>query len=266
MADITVNGTDLSALGFSMTMPEDWLRAPSVTWLELPLYGRSGSLFSQGHYQSRPFAFEGYIEGDTVAEARSNYDQIVHTIMKSRPATIVLGDQSSRMVLGYLKDMNVRSVGPAFAEPDLYARFEFMAAQPFLYSTTETTVGSIGSGGSAVAQGTGPVWPKVKIQGAVSPGPIVISLKDYSDTQVGTITFTMTLATSSDYLCVDFEKRTAYENQTGSFTSGTNRLDKWTAGSWWHIEPVHSNIISSVWPKIAVSAGTGTAIYTKAYF
>lgn len=267
MPNLTLGGTDVSgsSYGFHVDAIEGWLDAAPLSAQELRVTGRPGVQTADHQVGPRPITVRGKLKGSSVADARSKLHNLKSLVTRTRPTTLVFGDETSVQTSAEYRAMRVAQLGAldALQFARLAVEIRFLAADPFLKATSQTTVSSITTSPTDLEQGTAPVWPQIRILGsATNP---VLTLKDEGGSTVETMGFTISLG-GSDYLCIDMDKQTAYQNTSGNFNEGTNVIDDWTSGNFFHVKPEYSDYVGSSWVTLEVSAGTATAIYTKAWY
>lgn len=256
MADLTVNGYDVSGLGFFMargSAKKNSSRQP----VGVRAQGRAGmrktvALFDE---DVRILSIEGDIQGSSAADARTKLDTF-SAVVGEGPVQLIFGDQPARFITGEMTGFEAVSYGPEQTATRFNIRVTMLCVDPYFYDTSDTVVTTTTSF-AALALGDGVVRPQFKITGAATNPTITV--RDDADVTIFQITFPVYSLAGAATVIVNADTMTVLEG-------ATNRIDKCGVLQFPVLDPrIHALYRTSVWPDANVSSGTLEVRYKKAW-
>lgn len=268
---LTVNGTDLSGLGAYVTAAPGIFGGPDRQIGTAAILGRAGAfLLSPSVMAPRRLVLKGFIDptARTVAALQSALQQ-VRDVFYQGYLTVASTDTAGtvRQISGLLQ---------SFESDVRLGRLHFQSAQvadftatilcddPFWREVQPFFVGAPTAGTRySIPLGTAPSSPIINVMGsATNP---VVTYRDGWGNAVWTITATITLAATNDWL--------SFNCQTGRVTkyvsgTATSVYDVITAGQTDFprpFDPQDGDVTTSQQPTIETSAGSLEALYYKRY-
>jgi len=270
MADIELNGVDLSTYGFTAREVPDLLDAPARSYAGLKQPDRPGQRVGLRSIGNRPFSVAGMLQSTSLAQAQTQLDQIMAVALAVQPSTVVMAWSTSRRLTAECVGVQVTPLGSPFGVFKYDVRLLFDAADPpFWQATTQHSVTTIQSTGKAMPMGNAPFSPQILVAGPTSN--VEIKLQNSTAAQQASIKFTGINLTAADYLAIDMGARTVYQNVTGTFSSGTSKIAAMTSsGDFFDVLPEYADIANSSWPIMqcvtgGTSGGSATVYYYKAW-
>lgn len=270
MPAIEINGVDPSTYGLSVRIAPDLLSTPSLAFDAIELPERAGARPGLRTIGSRGFPVEGILESTSLANHKSNLDNLINLVTRVQPSTVVFQWSTDRRLSVECLGVKVEPLGTLFGLYKYNVRIDFDAPDPpFWQGTTQHSVASIGSTAVALPMGNAPVFPQIKVQGPCTSGFSVL-LKNSTGGQVEIMGFSQG-PTSTQYYAIDMDKMTVYRNDTGAFNSGTNVLANWSSGDFFAVLPEYGSYRGSSWATLEMENTTSTgalatALYYKAYY
>src|SRR4051812_21833953 len=100
---LSINGVDVSTLGYRLARAPGWLDAPPRQTPSAPRVLRAGAVRTAASTEgTRRLTLDGVVDAATADLARSQLDNLIRTILRTQPAQIILPDSATRFVSGYL--------------------------------------------------------------------------------------------------------------------------------------------------------------------
>jgi hypothetical protein len=256
---VTINGSTLASLGFTLTALPGWSDAPARRYGVTMLPGRVGGVQSTlWTSEPRVLSLTGIVEGSTATARRSALRAI--TAACAGTCSIVFADAPNQTLTGVLQAAPVLPFGPALeyaASMPSVVTLEFLCADPAFRDTTGTAV-NLSSTPAAIQTGTLPHGGVCVITGAAT-NPI-LRYKDHDGATIAELGFTVTLG-GGDTLTIDLDRLTVEHDDSGV----VNGLPLWTSGDWFLIDPQHADYSGNDWPTLEVTSGTAVHTFKRAW-
>lgn len=255
---LTINGTDVATLGFRLSSAPGWLDLPGRVTPSAQRPSRAGAQITGPVVeQPRRLTLNGVVDGSTDVIARTNLDALRALILKTQPAQIILPDNASRFVSGYLEQHTTDvGIGPSMIARTLRAKLDFNLLDPYAYDVALTTVA--GTAATAQPLGDAPSRPKFTITFAGTVASVQIFVTNAANTVTyGSITLTGPF-TAGQVLVVDMDPLTVT-------LQGISRLDLITAGDFFALDvATMGDYATSTWPTFR-SGTAGTLVFRRAW-
>lgn len=256
---VYLNDYDLAGLGFILEAVEGWNDAPSVRDRVTQLPGRPGTiaLAPEAETAPRALSFRGVIRATSLAGVRTSMAALQERLYRGT-VEVRLSDDPDKVFFARTEEQVRIVTPPQFASPHTRLSWRMTCPDPLRYDRNGTVIG-FSSARGATPLGSAPSLPVLRIMGAAT-NP-VITYRNAAGESIGTMGFTITLA-ATDYLEIDCELMTVTKVVSGVATSVPTIL---TSGDFLLLDPQDGSYPDSVWPTLEVSAGTGEALYRKAW-
>ena len=258
---LIVDGKDLSDLGFVAEQFRGHRSMPLRSLPTVDVPGRVGPVVASNvpRYQSRRLTISGALDAGTFAEMQARLDEIKYRL-EGAGRTVTIADDETRQ----FRSVRFQEISATPFRPDLFQKqtaltIQGIAYDPRGYSTALTVSTSFASTDTAMSIGTAEVGPVVRISGtAVNPA---IIYKNSASVEQARVTLGTTIG-STGYIDIDLDLFTLLD-ETGANVS--NLLNS-TASTFFVLDPLDGNYVTSAWPTLQVTAGSATATYRKAYW
>ena len=255
---LSINGVDLGTLGFGVSDPRSLWNTPVASSEGIAVPGRAGQLVPQASsiaLASRTIDVVGELTGTSRADFLTKLDVLKAAL--AGPLTVVLAEQPTRQYTARTLSVTVTNSGPVFLQRSQEVTLSLVCDDPYAYDVTLQVVGF--GAATAIPLGTAPSRGIITITGAaVNP---VLTYKNASGTTIETMGFTRTLA-GGDTLTIDLDRFLVTRTVGGV---ATNDLAALTSGDFLELSPLDGVYASSSWPTLAVSAGSGSISYRRAF-
>lgn len=266
-ASVYVNGLSLASLGFVLdeaSGPADGLERTDQT-VELPQGVGSFLGTAQGRVAPRTLV----IAGSLLATTQSTLDDAQDAIKAACGAGLVEVRLVTRDVVyrGRLVGLSIARTAPQLRTTNPAARctLRFLCHDPFAYDRTPNVIG-FGSTRVAIPLGTAPSrgrswWSAIiTIAGAATDPTLTYS--DAAGNALGTMAFTFD-PTVADAIEIDVGRSLVTRIQSGVRDNGLPYL---TAGyTFPALDPADGDYATSQWPGLAVSSGSASIRYFRAF-
>jgi len=254
---LTINDKDLTTeYGFSVIEPRHFLSGPRFTFPRTPIAGRLGAFLDSGVTgEWAPFTVRGEFSPTTLADRLAKLDKMQRDL--AGEVEIVTTEDTGRRWRGYLDN----SASEVWDAARAWYLLPFKADLSFTLVAREDIEGTsvaLTTTARQVPLGTASSGGLVTIMGAAT-NP-VLTYADAGGNTVQTMTFTITLAASNDFLEVDLDKQTILKSVSGTRTTD-NSIP--TAGKFFSLDPADAAPAGPVWPSLKLSAGTGLIAYRR---
>lgn len=258
----SVNGTDMSTLGVSLVDPSGVWDSIFRRYETALRSGGSTSVILAPRVLAdpRPLTLRAHITAPDLATMSNRLDQALY-VLSADEMVLTVDDRPTRQI-------TVRNEGRVQVSPVgdgasvrfvRELRIPFSAPDPRWYDTTVSQSIALSTSPAACPQGTALVEPVV----SGLPGTCEIALLDSGGTQVSVDGIDLKLGFSgiaSTPVTVDFA------NQTIVDSGGTGQMDKLDAGAvFFSLSPRYGDFLTSAWPQLVLSAGSGQADYARAW-
>lgn len=266
MTAILINGIDIGTnFGWYADDVPRWLDGTTRLSSPAALIGRMGSFETGVTYGPRELQIAGTIRSTTVQLLRDAEHQI-RDLLHSGNLTIQVNDGSTptRIVRGSLRTLAISPLVPSLSGLAVRVAASFLCGDPtwrsldpyFVAAPTAATRYSL-------PLGTAPSNPIINIMGS-STNP-VITYRNAAGTAVWTLTITLTLAATNDWLKLDCTRGTITKSVDGTVTTVYDVLTSGQSDFPRAFDPQDGDYTTSQWPTIDCSSGSAEAIYHKRY-
>ena len=262
-----LNGNDATTTyGFELVEAPGLLAMGGHTYQTAAVVQRTGVLLGTARptIEARQLRLQGYITGSTLADAVSKLDTLKAAI-GTAPCSIRTAWDTTRQYWGVL---TAAPAGPnsAYWQTYLAVELDFLLFDPLSYKTTSETV-AFTTGATAIPLGTAPskgnraVTSKITITGAATT-PILI-YKNSAGVEVSRMSFTGYSPLSGDTIEIDIARGLVEKVVSGLRSNAMGDLAAgWTFPA---LDPADGVYLTSSWPTLEVTSGSGSITYTKAY-
>ncbi len=261
---IVVNGQDLNGLGFYLKDVDGVHDAVDRSWQMTTLRGRAGAVIQAPVRESgRVLKFSGTLTSTakTVAGLATNADTI-RDLLRSGLVRLVRTDGASnvKFIEGYATTVTLKNIGHPINQTDDTLSFTIQCRDAY-YRDQEPTIrhAAVAATRYTLPHGTAPSSPIVRIMGAAT-NP-VLTYRDAGGTAQRTMTFTVTLAATNDWL--DIDMRAGKITKWASGVSSNGRALLTSGNPVWAIDPQDGDYVTTQYPTIEVSAGTAMILWHK---
>jgi len=238
---------------------------PEAGWRESQRPGRDGSDLFDYRIGTRPIILPGYITAADPATLRTNWRKLLGLLRRTQPHVLKFVDDTTIALDVYVQLADPEAISPVLIATGKVAQradLSLRAAEPYWYDVSESAVIGIGATPVDLPQGTAPTDLLIKL-----PGPWTnpaVTLWDWDDLEIATLSFPGESGGGSDYLFIDSALCRAYRNTTGIAdpNAGTD-LTAVYEGGWFRIEPEYSDYDAEAWTKLSSASGTAQATYRK---
>lgn len=247
---LTVDGFDLSALGFAVDDPSSWGDSPTRSWPVRFPPGREIGIFTstQPSHETRQLEITGILSAATLSAMQAAYDEM-RWRLDGGDHEFVFSDRGSRMLVGRVALISRKPVAPALSQRATRIQISVVMADPRILETTATVV-AFGAA-TATPLGVGRSWPVITVTGA---GSFTVTYRDSGGTAVATLQVSGATAP----VVIDMAAQTITD-------AGGDAMDALAAGDFFALDPQDGDYPSSAWPTLEVSSGSGSAQYSKAW-
>lgn len=255
---LVVNGYDLAASGLAVAVWQGVEDSPRRRIASTSLLGRDGGLVGWGDVTTgtKDVVVTGTLLASSVANRVSQW-----TAIKSRLEQglleLVFGDSPDRRLLAYCVGAEFQPASNQMT--DMGGRVTLSFTAPFPYrESLEPVIAGFTSASTPMPVGTGPSSPVIQLMGGTNP---LLTYRDQSGVIRAQMALTITLP-SDAYLEIDMSAATIKQWQGGI---GTNKISALSAGTFFALEGRDADLLTSQWPTLETSSGTGVALYRKAW-
>ena len=259
---VTMDGVDLESLGYQIRKIPGMRSRPATSTPNQALAYRIGSILTGRRVvQPRELEIQGSVVGTSASDLHSKIESLQYRL-SGTTITIIIQDKSTKQLICYVQTVEV-----AHAEPELLTRvaavnIKLIALDPLWQETTNTTV-NFTTSNVACALGTAPVRPVITITAAGSINNPVITYRNSSAATVRQMSFTIAMV-AGNVLTIDCDAQTITKTISGVTTDASDTL---TGGDFIILDPkADGNWLTSSWPGLAVSVGSGQAVYKKRFW
>lgn len=263
---VTVDGFDLSTIGFGLSTPGGW--GDFIQWRETTqrVAGRYDAVsVSAAQTADRLLVLRGVVDGADRATMIANRDRLWWILRgggisgTGKPyREISFVDDLTRVFRASLADSaRLPTIGPSLTQRTIEAEIPLVCTDPRIYASTDTVLNL--SGATAIPLGSEASSPKL----TSTAGTETFTCRDSGGTAVWTF----------GWAGVASLPVTVWLGYDGIFTAldnaGNDILDELTAGSYFAgrvFDPQHGDPYTGpAWPTIEAANGTATATYRKNY-
>jgi hypothetical protein len=257
-----INDEDVETLGFAVAGLRGHADAVELPRDYRPIPGKAGGIMARhADVPARIIVIDLLLVGTTLTTRRESFREL--EALCAGTCTLRFGDAPDQYVEGVLTRSPKRPAAPesapwwTAAAPEMIASLEFTCATPAYFAVTENVV-ALSATAAALPMGTLPSAGVIDIGPSTNP---VLTYKDADGTTQGTMGFTAVVA-SGDLLRVDLTEMRVTRRISGTW-SAAQALH--TSGAWLQPSPVDGDYTTEAWPTLAVSSGTASYTYRKAY-
>lgn len=259
MAELLVNGFDLSNLGFRVSQINGTRGGVANAPKSRKIPGRAGLLRTSLAVEmaTRTIIVNGTVTGTTIDDLNLKLDAIKFRLTAGWMLEVTPGDllDSYFVCLPVQIDELDWPVGQVIPKADVQFRFECF--DPYRYSTNLQMI-NLSVIPQPVPLGSAPSAPIVQIGNVTNP---VVTFRNLLGGTTKTMGFTITLA-STDWLEVDCNTMLISKYVAGVKSSVPTVL---TSGNFIILDPSEGDGANNQWPTIEVTGGVGVMIYKKAW-
>jgi hypothetical protein len=259
MTQVWVNDVDLGTYGFVLGALDGHADAPNLTYPSGSVLGLAGGIPFGTIPTAAPrvVTLGGHVLSADDATARAAVDSIkalTSGLVRLRFADRTTQEYRGGRLLGLVAAPRAALLSNrAF---DLTLAVQFL--DPLRYTITPTTV-TLSSTPAACALGTALTFPVVTVTGACT-NP-TITLKTSTGTTVGSLSITGSVG-AGESLVIDCGAALV------SLVAGgvsTPKLDWWTGGDFFALDPADGVYATSAWPTLAITTASGTPAGSVTY-
>jgi len=256
---ITLNGTDLTTLGFVLADPPGWLDDPARRRPAAAVAGRAGAIpFGVAEEQPRKIALRGVVRGATAPACRDNLDRL-SALLHAPVLSLAFSDLPGVAIVVELDGApTVRPAAAPLAARVFSVEIPLVANDPYFYDLAATTV-TLTAAPTSCPVGTAPVGPVVTIQGAATNPALTLRTSD------GAVVQTLGLVIScvaGDVLVIDCAAATIRKN-------GVSAIAALTSGDFVALDVAsQGRFADAAWPTLAcagLAGGSAAAAYQRAW-
>lgn len=263
---IVVNGQDLNGLGVYLASVEGVHDAVDRIWQTTTIRGRAGSIIqSPVREPGRVLKLTGTLTSTakTIQGLLTNADT-VKDLLRSGMLRIVRTDGASpvnvKYIDGYVTSLGLKHLGHPINQTDDTLTCTVQCRDAY-WRDQEPTIRHAAVAGTryTLPHGTAPSSPIIRIMGAAT-NP-VLTYRDAGGTAQRTMTFTVVLAATNDWLDIDMRAGKITKWASGVSSNGRSLL---TSGNpIFGIDPQDGDWATSQYTTIEVSAGTAMCLWHK---
>lgn len=255
---LIVDGFDLSEIGFTLRSGyQDSRGTPRVEYPSVNVPGRGEVRTSnRADLGRRNLTIPGTVQAATFAQMHTWRDELAARLQPNVEHTFRTVDDETREFVGLVRKLAGDPVRPdqVIARTDV-AISVALIEQPFIREVALTS--NAFSAATAMDLGAMPVWPVVRINGAVT-NPILV-YRDDGGTEVARMEFTVTIG-AGDWIEVDMEEKTIVDQ------ASTSHPEYLTGGYFFQLDPGDGDYPTASWPTLEETNGAScTAEYHKLY-
>lgn len=255
-----INDFDTSQLGLVVSNVDGWRDAPSTRDRTTQLPQRVGTVILAPEAETAPrqLTIDGTLVRPSLTALRAAMAELQERLYRGT-IEIRFSDESDIFILARCEQGQLIATPPQFLNPKSRVRIQLLCPDPLRYDRNGSVVGFGLTPRVGTPLGTAVSAPVLRIMGAAT-NP-VITYRNMSGDVKQTMGFTVTLG-ANDYLEIDGELFTIKKFTAGVETNGIALL---TSGDFIALDPQDGDYASSVWPTLEVSAGSGEALYRRAW-
>lgn len=258
-----VNGYDTSRLGLIVEQVDGWMDGLTAQQRVSKLPGRVGAIPLAPDTETTPrtITITGVLwpKPESLAAVRQALLDLKERMGRGL-LEVAFVDQPDKFVHALLQQHGVMATRPQFASPWSRVSLTLFCPDPLIYAQQASAIG-VSANRNTIPLGTACSTPTIRIMGpAVNP---VLTYRKADGTVRQTMGFTVTLGTN-DYLEIDCELMQVSQYQAG-VGAQNNAASLWTSGDFPLFDPQDGDPVAGVWPTLEVSAGTGEALYRRAW-
>ena len=250
---LVVDGFDMSTIGLIV---DDKLKGfedgATLAWPSVRIPHRIDAIVTSSSpaYRDRVIIVSAAVLGDTRAEADGYLDEIKWRLSPDQVLVRFAHDET-REFRARVDQITTTPIQPAIIQRAYKVSIRFLCNDPRKYAISDTVQAF--SGATAMALGTAPSHPVLRLTGGSNP---IVIYKDSSAVEQGRMEFTW----SGTWIDVDMLNKTILDN------AGANQADALTSGDFFTLDPQHGDYPGSSWPTLQVSSSSGQATYRKNYW
>lgn len=262
--NLSVNGIDLTTYGFTINTTDGVFDGGVRTLIAVPVAGSAGIMVTGGIESPRVVELSGSLTSaaKTVAGRLANEDAF-KDLVRGGLVRLTRDDGSTtvRTITGHVERLGLTTIGHPVAPTDLRVTLRLACLESY-WQAVEPSSRVLGATRATLVLGTAPSTPIIRIMGsATNP---VVTYRDAGGTAQRTITLTITLAATTDWIDLDMRTRKITKYLSGVVTNGYTTMST-TSNFPFAFDPQDGDFFTSAWPTLEVSAGTGIAYWNKAY-
>lgn len=166
---VTVDGVNLASLGLLTANVPELRDGVDTDFPTGRVPGRAGvvHLSSRGQPRERRFTIEGTIRANSHALVLDALDDLKWRCARQE-VEVVFGDATTRYFTGILESAKNPVITPLQSQTRIGFRWTFLCADPYAYSTTETTLNFLSGTTTVTGLGTAPSFPVITIDGDIT--------------------------------------------------------------------------------------------------
>lgn len=254
MADpvLTVDGYDLSLLGFQVEALTGWRDGLDASWPEAAVPGRFGPLVTgtDPSYAARKITVNGAIVADNLTAMLAAMDDLKWRIGRTEKEFAFV-DDVTRVFNARVTGVRVTGLKPQMTQRGTRLAITFYLPDPRIWDDAPTVVSAIVAADKDLPLGTAPVRATIQVTGV---GTFTLTYKNSGGATIATMTITGATAPVD----IDMDAQTITD-------AGGNAIGFLTAGNFFAFDPDDGVYPTDTWPTLQCSSGTAVATYTKAY-
>lgn len=256
-----LDGTDLASLGYYVNDTAGVFDSVQRSWQMLPITGRAGVMFgAPAREGARTIQLNGGVTttAKTVA-ARVTAEHKLKAAARGGLVRLTRTDSTGTLqcIEGYGSSVTLKSQGHPLNATDDISSITLQCRDAY-WRDADWTSQALGATRKTLALGTAPSTPMIWIVGsAVNP---VLNYRDAGGTIQKTMTFTVTLAATNDWLNIDMRI-----GKITKYVSGATSVFAPSGDFTWAFDPQDGDYSTSTYPTLEVTAGAGIAYWQKMY-
>lgn len=253
---LQIDGFDMADIGFTVSSDLDGWRDSVAR--EIRSSGRPGKLgeirlTERIRAFSRPITVRGFQTGADVSELLSRLDELKWRMWDGDEIQLVFDDQTGRHFKARLDGkISVGAIQPALSQKAHRIELPMVCDDPRAYETAQQSLSIASTDGDVdLPLGTAPVEASID----VNQTGFTLTYKDSAGNTVATLQVS---GASAQPVTVDMADETI-------ITPNGGEIGTLVGGDHFPFDPFDGDYPSDTWPTLAVSAGTATVTYQKAY-
>lgn len=251
-----LDGFDTQDVGFTVISDLSGWRDSVAR--QIPTAGRPGRLgslrlTSRIRAPARSTVIRGFQKGDSVAQLLTRLDELKWRAWNADEIQLVFDDKTDRFFRARLDGkLTVSGIQPALSQLVHRIELPMVCDDPRAYSDTQESLSIASTDGDvALPLGTAPTEATIE----VDQTSFTLTYKDSSGATVATLEVS---GASTQPVTVDMADQTIT-------TANGGEIDVLASGDFFAFDPHDGDFPASSWPTLAVSAGTASVSYRRAW-
>jgi phage-related protein len=257
--EITVDGFDLAELGVRVRDVRGHRAHPQRRVPTSVIPGRPPVRLGSAPVEPRRITLEMWQRAATVPSLIAVADELAARLSREE-ITLVLGDRPDRAIRATAEDVDVPPIAPWMVQPAHQVRVTLLCPDPYWYDVAEDVV-ALSAAGVEVPLGSGPVWPRITVQGPAAD-PVLVA-RDHAGAEVARMDFTGLAVAAGASIEIDCLAKTirsgAGEDLEHALVLGGAR------GAFLSLRAEDAGGPFGPWPTVALSDGSGALSYRRSW-